>query len=162
MYLNHFANKSNVQETCCSKIFIVACWQLISAPNFYCCNFNGWAVPFEFVCKSRVESGVQCVTNGAENSAVKQALRAAWKSSTLVKKVIFTIIVSKIERVFKFPASSSWMKESRFRSNSRFYFEYVIDFREPIRVRRDRARPGKFIVFAFDEVERKPNFGRPV
>ena len=36
-----------------------------------CCNFNGRAVPWafslEFVCKSRVESGVQCVTNGAEN-----------------------------------------------------------------------------------------------
>ena len=42
----------------------------ISALNFYSCNFNGravpWAFPLEFVCKSRVESGVQCVTNGAE------------------------------------------------------------------------------------------------
>ena len=58
---------------CCSKILIVACLQLISALNFYCCNFNGrvvpWAFPLEFVCKSRVESGVQCVTNGAENSS---------------------------------------------------------------------------------------------
>ena len=40
--------------------------------GFYCCNFNGravpWAFPLQFVCKSRVESGVQCVTNGAENS----------------------------------------------------------------------------------------------
>ena len=69
VYLNHFANKSNIQETCCSRIFIVACWQLISAPNFYCCDFNGRAVPFEFVRKSRVESGFQCVTNGAENSS---------------------------------------------------------------------------------------------
>ena len=25
VYLNHCANKSNTQETCCSKIFIVAC-----------------------------------------------------------------------------------------------------------------------------------------
>ena len=25
VYLNHFAYKSNIQETCCSKIFIVAC-----------------------------------------------------------------------------------------------------------------------------------------
>ena len=35
-------------------------------------HFNGravpWAFPLQFVCKSRVESGVQCVTNGAENS----------------------------------------------------------------------------------------------
>ena len=43
----------------------------LSAPNFYCCNFNDravpWVSPFEFVCKSGVESGVQCVTNVAEN-----------------------------------------------------------------------------------------------
>ena len=31
-------------KTCCSKLFIVACWQLISAPNFCCCNLNGRAV----------------------------------------------------------------------------------------------------------------------
>ena len=68
VYLNHFANKVIFKQRVVQKIFIVACWQLISAPNFYCCNFNGRAVPFEFVCKSRVESGVQCVTNGAENS----------------------------------------------------------------------------------------------
>ena len=70
-YIFVFANKR--KETCCSQIFIVACRQLISAPNCYCCNFNGravpWAFPLEFVCKSRVKSGVQCVTNGAENSS---------------------------------------------------------------------------------------------
>ena len=43
--------------------------QLISAPKLHCCNFDGsvpWAFPLEFVCKSRVESRVQYVTNGAE------------------------------------------------------------------------------------------------
>ena len=42
----------------------------LSASNFYCCHFNGravpWAFPLEFVYKSRAESRVQCVTNGAE------------------------------------------------------------------------------------------------
>ena len=47
--------------------------RVLSAPNFYCCNFNGRAVPWVLrsslsVCKSRVESRAQCVTNGAENS----------------------------------------------------------------------------------------------
>ena len=58
----------SLKKTRCPKIFIVACRQLISSLNFYCCNFNGravpWAFPLEFVCKSRLESGVQCVTNG--------------------------------------------------------------------------------------------------
>ena len=85
-----FASKSNIQEACCLKILIgrvltevikeTSCSKkyllsradnLISAPNFYCCHFNGravpWISPLEFVCKSRVESGVKCVTNGAEN-----------------------------------------------------------------------------------------------
>ena len=35
----------------------------LTAPNFYCGNFNGravpWAFPLEFVCKSRVESRAQ-------------------------------------------------------------------------------------------------------
>ena len=78
-----FANKSNIQEACCLKIFIgrvltevieeSSCSKkknllsrvdnLISAPNFYCYNFNGravpWISPFEFsVCKCRNESGV--------------------------------------------------------------------------------------------------------
>ena len=38
---------------------------LISAPNCYCCNFNGraflLAFPLEFVCESRAKSRVQCV-----------------------------------------------------------------------------------------------------
>ena len=68
-----FASKSNKQETCCSKHPLVARVEKLSALNFYCCNFNGrgvpWTFPLEFVCKSRVESGVQCVTNGAEKIA---------------------------------------------------------------------------------------------
>ena len=65
-----FADKSNIQETCLKifigrvlteviketlylkKILMVACRQLISAPNIYCYNFNGravpWVSPFEF------------------------------------------------------------------------------------------------------------------
>ena len=54
-----------------ARILIYRTWP-ISAPNCYC-NFNGraapWAFPLEFVCKSRVKSGVQCVSNGAENSS---------------------------------------------------------------------------------------------
>ena len=79
-----FATKSNIQEACCLKIFIgrvltevikeTSCSKkyllprvdnLISAPNFHCCHFSRravpWLSPLEFVCKSRVESGVQCV-----------------------------------------------------------------------------------------------------
>ena len=62
-----FANKSNIQEECCLKIFIgrvltevikeTSCSKkyllsrvnnLISAPNFYCCHFNDRAVPWAF------------------------------------------------------------------------------------------------------------------
>ena len=48
---------------------------LISAPNFYCRNFNDravpWVPPFELsVCKCRNESGIQCVTNGANNLSI--------------------------------------------------------------------------------------------
>ena len=68
-----FASKSNKQETCCSKRPLVVRVEKLGALNFYCCSFNGrgvpWAFPLEFVCKSRVESGVQCVTNGAEKLA---------------------------------------------------------------------------------------------
>ena len=91
-YIFVFVNKSNIQEASCLKMFIgrvltevikeTSCSKfllsradnLISALNFYCCNFNGravpWAFPLEFVCKSGVESGVQCVTNGTENSSI--------------------------------------------------------------------------------------------
>ena len=47
--------------------------RVLSAPNFYCCYFNGishglfrWSL---YANLGRVESGVQCVTNGAENSS---------------------------------------------------------------------------------------------
>ena len=41
-----------------------------SLSNFYCFNFNGRAVRSSLsLCKSRVESRVQCMTNGAENSS---------------------------------------------------------------------------------------------
>ena len=69
-----FANKSNIQEPCCLKIFIgrvftevikeTSCSKkyllsrvdnLISTPNIYCCHFNGRAVPWAF------SVGVQCM-----------------------------------------------------------------------------------------------------
>ena len=69
-----FANKSNIQEACCLKIFIgrvltdvikeTSCskkyllsrvYNLISAPNFYRCHFNGRAVPWAF------SVGVKCM-----------------------------------------------------------------------------------------------------
>ena len=53
---------------------------------------------------------------------VQQALKAAWRSTTLVKKAIFTINVSKSKEVIKFPVSSSWIKEWC------FYFEHIIEF----------------------------------
>ena len=80
VYLNHFANQSNNQEICCSKTFISRVFKNIychgfelSAPNFYCCNFNDRSVPwvslYEFVSMQiKLESRAQCVTNGAENS----------------------------------------------------------------------------------------------
>ena len=45
--------------------------------------------------------------HNSQSRTVKQALKATWRSTTLVKKAIFTIIVSKLDKVFKFPASSS-------------------------------------------------------
>ena len=53
---------------------------------------------------------------------VQQALKAAWRSTTLVTKAIFTINVSKWNEVFKFPVSPSWMKKWC------FYFEHIIEF----------------------------------
>ena len=59
-----------LKKTCCSKN--IYC-RVLSAPKFYCCIFNDravpWLSPFEFVSMQiGVESGVQCITNGAENS----------------------------------------------------------------------------------------------
>ena len=65
MYLNNFVSKSSNQEICCSKTFNS---RVLSAPNFYCCNFNDRAVPWVSPLEPRVESRAQCVTNGAENS----------------------------------------------------------------------------------------------
>ena len=66
-----FVNKNNIQEARCLKSIYCHVFKL-SAPNFYCSNFNDraapWAFPLESVCKSRVGSRAQCVTNGAENS----------------------------------------------------------------------------------------------
>ena len=80
-----FANKSNIQEACCSKYNFIGCVlteviketscskkyllsrvdNLIRAPNFYCCHFNSRAVPWVFYRWSslyanpaRVESGL--------------------------------------------------------------------------------------------------------
>ena len=47
--LSLFANKSNIQETCSSKTFIS---RVLSAPNFYCSNFNDRAVPRYLACCS--------------------------------------------------------------------------------------------------------------
>ena len=65
LYFNHFANKSNNQETVLFEKYLLT---RVSVPNFYCSNFNGRAFPLEFVRKCRVESRDLCVTNGAENS----------------------------------------------------------------------------------------------
>ena len=59
-----FANKSNMysRNVLFEKYFDCPVFKL-SAPNSYCCNFNGravpWAFPLEFVCKSKVESRVE-------------------------------------------------------------------------------------------------------
>ena len=57
-----------------------------------------------------------------QSRTVQQALKAAWRSATLVKKAIFTINVLKSNEVIKFPASSRWIKEWC------FYFEHIIEF----------------------------------
>ena len=48
------SNKVIFKKTIYCRVF-----KLISPPNFYCCHFNGravpWAFPFEFVCKSRAK-----------------------------------------------------------------------------------------------------------
>ena len=79
LYFCKFANKSNIQETCCSKKKLLSrvdnyfLLLLANSPKFYCCHFNDkavpWASPLEFVCRSSNESGVQCVNNGAEHSS---------------------------------------------------------------------------------------------
>ena len=51
----------------CSVVILVYLFEISSAPNFYCCNFNGravlWVFPLEFVCKSGVERGTACLQN---------------------------------------------------------------------------------------------------
>ena len=115
MYLNHLANKSNNQEICCSKTCIS---RVLSAPNFYCCNFNGravpWVSPFEFVCKSRVESRAQCVTNGAENSTSQ--LRINCLSSTKLR-----VHIKKHNRFFSH--KSVRVKRARFRKSEKVFKE---------------------------------------
>ena len=45
-----------IKETSCSKKYLLSrVDNLISAPNFYCCHFNGRAVPWFF------SVGVQCM-----------------------------------------------------------------------------------------------------
>ena len=45
-----------IKETSCSKKYLLSrVDNLISAPNFYCCHFNGRAVPWVF------SVGVQCM-----------------------------------------------------------------------------------------------------
>ena len=68
-------------------------------------------------------SGISTASvNIFQSRTVKQALKAAWRSTTLVTKAIFAINVLKWYKVFKFPVSSSLMKEWC------FYFEQIIEF----------------------------------
>ena len=79
VYLNHFANKSNNQEICCSKTFISRVFKniycrVLSAANLTVVismveRSHGFLRSSSSVCKSRFKSKVQCMTNGAENSS---------------------------------------------------------------------------------------------
>ena len=48
-------DRSNKRNKLFEKFFFYRVDNLISTLNFYCCNFNGgavpWAFPLEFVCK---------------------------------------------------------------------------------------------------------------
>ena len=158
-------------KKCVRNRSLVVCWQFIGAPNFYCCNFNGravpWVSPFEFsVCKCRKvefsawlterktravssdfifslvskaessdkklnryfheatglkEPGFEnrrtfskkarepqkllrfqlfSLVNVSESPTVKEALKAAWRSSTLMKAIFKRMNVWKIEQSF--------------------------------------------------------------
>ena len=84
----------------------------LSAPNFYCCNFNGravpWVSPLEFVCKSRVERRVEISAwlsrSGKLDQLAKLNIGQYILSLSLVSKAESS--GSHISREFKMPPHS--------------------------------------------------------
>ena len=101
--------------------------------------------PLEFVCKSRAENRVQCVTNGAENlnhlakpNIFSLVAKVRYKHDSFMsftlKQAIFTINLSKFEQRFQISSEFKLNKGMTLSKSTRFYFEYEIEFQEPIGV----------------------------